>query len=41
LNTVGVLAASTIDAPLFIGLSLLADPERLEMPPIGASEQMA
>lgn len=29
LNAVGVLAASTIDAPLFIGLSLLADHERL------------
>ena len=37
LNAVGVLAASTIDAPLFIGLSVLADPERLNASSLAAS----
>lgn len=41
LNAIGVLAASTIDAPLFIGLSLLADPERLNASPLVASELTA
>jgi hypothetical protein len=41
LNAVGVLAASTIDAPLFIGLSLLADPERLNTSSLAASEPTA
>jgi len=38
LNAVGVLAGSAVDPPLFIGLSLLATPERFNAASLAASE---